>query len=64
MSILDQVRIPPLVIRTTRAFSVPIESERRLYYFVLTRFLQREPVSTSLENALGPFGGPRASIGR
>src|SRR6266478_7678123 len=24
---------------STRAFSVPIESERRLYFFVLTRFL-------------------------
>src|SRR3984893_14756372 len=36
----------------TRAFSVPVEPERRLYFFVLTRFLQREPVSTSLENAL------------
>src|ERR1700730_89735 len=36
----------------TRAFSVPIEPERRLYFLVLTRFLQREPVSTSLENAL------------
>src|SRR6202043_2085111 len=39
-----------------RAFSVPIESERRLYFFVLTRFLQREPVSTSLENALVDSG--------
>jgi hypothetical protein len=29
---LAQARLP-------RAFSVPIESERRLYFFVLTRFL-------------------------
>jgi hypothetical protein len=34
-----------------RAFSVPIESERRLY-FLFDTFSSREPVSTSLENAL------------
>jgi hypothetical protein len=28
-----------ITISQARAFSVPIESERRLYFFVLTRFL-------------------------
>jgi hypothetical protein len=26
-------------VKIARAFSVPIESERRLYFFILTRFL-------------------------
>src|SRR6202040_51925 len=50
-----------------RAFSVPIESERRLYFFVLTRFLDanRYPPTdqvrghASLENAL--VVGPRTA---
>ncbi len=35
-----------------RAFSVPIESERRLYFFNLTRFLRANRYPTSPENAL------------
>src|SRR5579872_443262 len=35
-----------------RAYSVLIESERKLQILVLTRFLTRAPVSTPLENAL------------
>jgi hypothetical protein len=36
----------------TRTFSVPIESERRFCFF-FDAFSSREPVPTSLENALG-----------
>ena len=46
----------------SRAFSVPIESERRLYFFFLTRFLDanRHPL---LVNALDrPDGGPSSSV--
>jgi hypothetical protein len=39
----------------TRAFSVLIESEPKVWIPVLTRFLHANRVSTSLENAL--FGG-------
>jgi hypothetical protein len=46
-------------IRVSRAFSVPIESERRLCFFVLTRFLDanRQPPASRAEQAPGSRPG-------
>jgi len=43
--------------RLARAFSVPIESERRLYSLFWTRFLDANRPPTSLENALAVRNG-------
>jgi hypothetical protein len=37
----------------SRVFSVPIESERRLSFFLVLTFSSREPVSTLVEGAGG-----------
>src|SRR5437773_10315314 len=42
-----------------RAFSVPIKSERGSVFFCFDAFSSREPVSTSLENALDAASQPR-----